>query len=520
MPENIRAYIVIFGLSIFSLFILDRLNPLPDHHKQSRQWASYWIIVTSAAFLTFNYWVFVFIVSGLLLVVAPKAPNGRLSTYFFLLPALPILENEVPGFAGVRYFFDISYPRLLVLCILLPLAVSTFRERRLESRTSFFPSDKYLFGYVGLALLLAFRDPSITNSLRSCFYIILEILIPYYVISRQTRSLGDFKSIFLAIFSSAFVLSVIAWFEALKYWLLYKSLGGALGISVSRFSGYGRREGFLRIGTTMTTIPFGYFMMIGFGALSFFKPYISGFRFMIFGGAIIGALLATISRGPWVGFAGLVLVSAFYSPRRVKALALLIAAGLFGLSLLTVIPGGDKFLSLLPFIGSGGHAAETVSYRQQLFETGIDVIKANPLFGSPTYRQDAEMEAIRQGQGIIDVVNSFLAVALSHGLVGLSLFIGVFGSLLLRIRRATLRARSLSAEHARVGQVLLAILVAVLIVIGTVSSVEYIPIYYWALAGLGAAYVNFIAVSLKEKYLEEADRGRQSTVAGATTAIH
>ncbi len=502
MPENIRAYIVVFALNAFAFLILSRWNPLPENSKQTRRWAGYWIMVTSAAFLTYNYWLFVLLVTGVLLIALPRNYGDRLSTYFLLLPALPILANEVPGFGGVRFFFVLSYPRLLVLFVLLPILFSTFQKNSSEKRNSYFPSDKYLFAFVGLSILLTFRDDNVTSAFRSSFYIILDMLVPYYVISRNARSLDEFKSIFQAIFTSAFVLALIAWFESAKGWLVYKGLNNTLGIPGSRFSGYGNREGFLRVGTTMTTIPFGYFLTIGIGALSFFRTYFSGTRFILLGGAIFVALLATVSRGPWVGFAVFIVVFAFYSQRRKKALLLLAMGFIFGIPLLTVLPGGEKFLSLLPFIGEGSHSAETVSYRQQLFLNSIEVIKMNPWFGSNSYLQSSEMEAMRQGQGIIDIVNTYLRVGLSKGLVGLWLFVGLFSSLLLGIRKAMLQSHPLGEEYTRLGQSLLAILVAVLVIIGTVSSVDYIPVYYWAIAGLGAGYVNMIKIMLRIKATE------------------
>ena len=45
------------------------------------------------------------------------------------------------------------------------------------------------------------------------------------------------------------------------------------------------------------------------------------------------------------------------------------------------------------------------------------------------------MVAMMQGEHIIDIVNTYLEIALRSGLVGLSLFVGVFATILLRLRR-------------------------------------------------------------------------------------
>ena len=74
----------------------------------------------------------------------------------------------------------------------------------------------------------------------------------------------------------------------------------------------------------------------------------------------------------------------------------------------------------MPFVGHIG--AETVSYREHLFRVSLDVIQLNPIFGSPNFLM--QMEELRTGEGIIDLVNAYLAFALAYGLVGLGLFVG------------------------------------------------------------------------------------------------
>jgi O-antigen ligase len=114
-----------------------------------------------------------------------------------------------------------------------------------------------------------------------------------------------------------------------------------------------------------------------------------------------------------------------------------------------------------------------------------------------------------QGQGIIDVVNSYLGIALEYGLLGLGLFVAFFLSLLWGIYGVLRRFRTLQIETFMfgvkryvdnpsvrederyiLGVTLLAVLIAILITIYTVSSIIVIPMVYWAVAGMGAAYIQ------------------------------
>jgi hypothetical protein len=48
-------------------------------------------------------------------------------------------------------------------------------------------------------------------------------------------------------------------------------------------------------------------------------------------------------------------------------------------------------------------------------------------------------------------------------------------------------------ERYLLGQALLAVILGILIIIGTVSSVTIIPIVYWSMAGVGVAYSSMMA---------------------------
>jgi O-antigen ligase len=181
--------------------------------------------------------------------------------------------------------------------------------------------------------------------------------------------------------------------------------------------------------------------------------------------------------------------------KAVKRLIMLALAGVLALPVLAIVPGGQKVLDLLPFIGTV--EVENITYRQRLFDTALLVIQRNPLLGSFDYRHAPEMQAMIQGEGIIDIVNTYIGIALSFGLIGLALFVAFFVTVLFGIRKAMHAYPNKDDEARRLGRALFATLAGILVTIVTVSSITVIPIVYWSVAGLGVAYMQ-LARSLKQ----------------------
>ena len=203
---------------------------------------------------------------------------------------------------------------------------------------------------------------------------------------------------------------------------------------------------------------------------------------------LVGGLIAPLSRGPWIGVAALLATYIATGSQAFRRLGMVAMAGLVTLPLLAILPGGRKVIDLLPFIGSietGG-----ISYREQVMENGLIVIQRNPWFGSVDFLKTPEMEALRQGQGIIDIVNTYVGITLSYGIVGLGLFVGFFAMTLIGIRKAMRTIPDKDDEMHRLGRALFATLTGILVIITTVSSITIIPVVYWSVAGLGVAYAQ------------------------------
>jgi O-antigen ligase len=147
-------------------------------------------------------------------------------------------------------------------------------------------------------------------------------------------------------------------------------------------------------------------------------------------------------------------------------------------------PIGDRILDVLPIMGNKADA--NIIYRERLSERGWEIVMRHPFFGDQF--PYPEMEDLRQGEGIIDFVNSYLQVALNYGLIGLSLFLSF---ILLGISRIFARTRALmhsDPDLALLGVSLIACIVAALEMIYSASFGLGAQKMFYVLAGLATAY--------------------------------
>jgi O-antigen ligase len=141
---------------------------------------------------------------------------------------------------------------------------------------------------------------------------------------------------------------------------------------------------------------------------------------------VIGGLFATSSRGAWLAFIAGLLFIQFYRGKagRVVAIVGLCAAAYGGAKLV-----GSMDMRLGELLGVAGNPMGTVDYRKDLLYNGIRQIVKRPLFGFDRPSLGVLLGNMVQGEGIIDFVNTYLAVTLSAGLVGLAFFLSNFVAL-------------------------------------------------------------------------------------------
>jgi O-antigen ligase len=213
-------------------------------------------------------------------------------------------------------------------------------------------------------------------------------------------------------------------------------------------------------------------------------------------------LLAPISRGPWVGAVIMYATFILFGKNALKNITQFIAASLAGLIILAASPFGSKLINYIP--GFGNVDSGNVDYREKLIDVCLLVIAKNPILGDTKYLEDPLMEEMRQGQGIIDIVNAYLTVALSNGFVGLFLFLGMFISTLAMIYKAMKLVKGKSEEYHLLGRCLLAIIVASMFMIGSSGNQLALKTINWCLLGIGIAYWQIVKLQFSNKQIQPA----------------
>ncbi len=493
MPEYLRALIVILVLST-SVFAFAHRPACAISGSRDFTWKrNLWFVLTLAAFLSQSFWIYTVIAIPLMIYAYSRETNPP-ALFFFILFVMPMATIPISGMGLINTFFELSHARLLELFILFPFFLTLILrgDTIIFGRTG---PDKFLAAYMLLAIALYLRQTTLTDTVRQAFYMFIDVFLPYFVISRSLKDMRAFRVALLSLVLAIMVGALVAVFETSRHWALYQSMVGQLGLGGvygGIFGAYILRDGMLRATATAgQPIALGYLMLVGMGLYLFLQRSIKQKLIRQLGmGLLAAGLIASLSRGPWVGAVALLTIFIATGRNAVPRVMGFVIAAILAFSLIAVLPGGERIINLLPFIGKT--EKQTIEGREDLLTTSIIVIERNPWFGSVNYLQTPEMESMRTGLGIIDIVNTYIQVALEAGLVGLGLFVGFFSLTLLGIFRAMRSIRDRNSEERLLGRALLATLLSILLIIFTVSSITIIPIVYWSVAGLGVAYAQMV----------------------------
>ena len=493
MPVHLRALVVILILAV-AVFILARRPAsfaITDNDFTRRR--NLWFAVTLIAFLAHNFWIFL-AVTGLLLAFAGRREHSPIALFIWLLFAVPPFSASLSGLGILNQLLVITYPRLLALVLLLPAFIVLRRQARDESKSGYWP-DYLVAGYVAVQLILQFSVDSATNTARFAFYAILDVGLPYYVASRSLRKVEAYRDVAMSFSVVCILAGLIGMFESIRAWLLYASLDSVLNVTWG-LSNYLGRNGALRgQASTGHPIVLGYLMVVALGFYAYLSRCVSNRLFWWLGmSVLLGGLILTYSRGPWIAGAVALIVFRLSSPKALGGMlkAALIVGTVGGLILIS--PIGQGIIDLLPFVGSV--ETENIEYRQRLLTGSIDVIMQNPWFGSFSYMRALVDQDLVIG-GMVDVVNSYLGIGLANGLVGLGFFVASFLYVMSAIWMSMRRLPDAAAEIHTIGSALLACLAGITATIFTVSSISLVPVVYWTVLGLGMGYVVMVRQHLQ-----------------------
>ena len=450
-----------------------------------------WFALTLSAFLAHNFWLFV-LVAFCVLAVGMRAESNRFALYLSLVLTLPYISAEIPGLGVFNQLFAVNQMRMLALVVLLPTYLTLRRRPGVEPFGRLL-CDKLLLGSFALNIVLTFPHTTVTNLLReNVVYAFVDVFLIYYVASRSLRSLKAFRDAIGAFVVGAMVFCAILAFEFGKHWLLYRGLDTALG-AIATDSNYLLRAGLLRaVSTAQDSIVAGYTCAIAIGLYMYLMTLVPSLAWRSLGMLVlIAGIIGALARAPWLGAAMMIMLFIMLGPTPIASLVKLAVAGLVALPILLMTGAGATIADFLPWVGSVD--ARNVDGRELLVTVALQIIAEYPFFGRFDFALDPELEQLRGGDGRIDLVNTYILIALKGGYVSLALFAGVAVIAILGVVAGLFKVGDRRDERHVLGRSLLATLLGVMFMIGTVSPIFFIYPLYWSVVGLAIGYRLLIA---------------------------
>ncbi len=461
-----------------------------------QQYRRAWMLVIAcmvAAYLC-KFPALFFLVLGGLGLYASTLMGGTslaaLCAYLLLSIVCPPISLDIGGVGGINSILKLDGFRLLALVVLTMPALRLLAAKKSPTHGSLLAMDVAILLYPVLRILMALPYSTTTTTARSVVETFLDVWLPYYVATRAIRSAADLRIVVVHVAIGLLFGASLGVVEELIRHNLFTGLEGVYGITW-QLSYVLMRGNFLRVqAMTQQPILLAIAMVFGLGIwvwlrglewrkLRAFLPFLAFFATLVF----------TWSRGPWLSaillFGMFALLRRFSgaSVRIVLILGVVAAVGLKAAGADAVVADGLTAL----FGGSEGDVS-TIEYRRELLDTSLALIQQSPWLGVPNYA--AHMQSLKQGQGIIDVVNTYLAVMLNAGVVGLACFMMPFLIVIHRLLGAVKRDERGALTHgSRFAISMVAINVACLFAIFTASVFGLLPLLLLLIVALPAAWL-------------------------------
>ncbi len=480
--------VLLISVGVFKLALPVARLYCPD--KDFARRCKVWIALTVAVFLAPNFWIFA-LVAAPVLVKLGRSDSNPAAAYLFLLYLLPDVSVRMP-MIGISFLIDVDFRLLLSVCLLAPTGWRLWKDKDRPRAAGLKVLDVLLLAYCLLTSFLFVRpeiargilmDVTFTDCLRRATSIFFSLFVPFFVISRASANRAAVQDMVASFCIKCAVLAGVAIFESARSWLLYAELKSRWGLGSG---GYLLRAGSIRaMASAGHPLTLGYLLAVGFGFWLYLRHSVPS-RWAGFGitGLFVLGLVADYSRGPWVGAILVYFAFAAFGPRAFsRAFKSIAGASLLGLAV-AVSPIGPKVVSVIPYFGGTVDIAN-VEYRERLFAQSWAIIMDRPLFGD----QEAllKMEALRQGEGIIDLVNGFMTILLGNGFAGLSLFLLFMVVGAFKTFRVSAAAARNDPDFSKLGACLVASMLGSMLMTWVGGLVD---LMLCVLVGLMAAYVD------------------------------
>jgi hypothetical protein len=362
------------------------------------------------------------------------------------------------------------------------------------------------------------RMPSTSMFLREALSQLLLIVIPYVTLRRSLRSSDEFVRGIACLAVACGILALFAIYESLNGWTLfgsYRHVSDAAGMN----KGLIQRGGALRAPATMSSaLMLGVVLLAGLTAALYSRRYVrQGWMLMGWVTVIFLGLMMTQSRGNTALLPVAVLI--FCLLRKKYGYAALIGIGApaaFGI-LMAAARVSPQIAAFLNVGGQGATSqltADVYDYRELLFTRGMEEAAKHRWTGASYDYVVGQLADIAQGQGIVDMVNTYLTFYLISGLAGMIPFVALLGTIWWKLISAR-TDRGGTPELIDMRGFALAALAVVTVQLAFMSFIDRLPL----ILGLALVGARMVAIELRRRKRTSAAPGSEAPAAAPARPI-
>jgi len=333
-----------------------------------------------------------------------------------ILSIILIPDIRVYLYAGNIRLVDAGLIDALSISAMITVLARPGRSR--PARTA----DMFAILFVVMLIIFEARGTSVTNMARVGCQRFIDYLIPYWVVTRSLQSHRDMKVLIVYMIAAGCALSSLLILESVRGWTFFREIVARYGFD-ARWDMVKWRNGMLRASGPFlepTSMAFG-LVFIALAAWQFRSLFSSTLhRYAVVGFICVG-IFTCQSRNAYLGLGlGLVAAEAFRRFGTPRGRLLLPIIGM-----MLVLAPISYFVAHGPGDGARSEEASTAAYRSRLLERGLEEARKHPVLGTDVGSVMGNLEDLRQGEHIIDFVNTYIYVLLLSGIVGVLVFVSM-----------------------------------------------------------------------------------------------
>ena len=393
---------------------------------------------------------------------------------FILLGAL-IPNPDWPLVIGGTYLIKVSMLDMLGVGLVLATLLKPDHSRVAKVRGFTLEDMIVILFFLALNIAPVRFSEGATGLMRTTLSGALHLAIPYLMLRRHVRSLKEFRIVVGCIAAASGILSVYAIYESFHGWSMFVTINAHLGDVGGSLRNLITRGGAMRASTTMSgALMLGCYLSIGWVAIICSRDLVRTRMLWMAGCALILAgELAAQSRGNLlcVALAVPILLAA---NRRVGLAVVMSVSVAAGTALLIAAARFSQriagFLNLSPDRAEGAD----YDYRQLLLRRGLEEAAKHRWTGTSMNNILAQLGDIRQGEGVVDFVNTYLYIYLVAGIP--FLVVSIIVILMMFFKLSSLSIRKKAQDFTIVRAFAIASLVSMMIALFFMSFIDRVPV--------------------------------------------